>query len=70
MAEVIEFAKNISIWEAGKDEYWLQDQIYENSNYYLPQTSVTAVTLCDITPRILSIYWHNKHNNLWMIHEY
>jgi hypothetical protein len=32
MAEVIEFAKNISIREAGKDEYWLQDQIYENSN--------------------------------------
>lgn len=32
MAEVIEFAKNISIRDAGKDEYWLQDQIYENSN--------------------------------------
>jgi len=32
MAESIDFAKNISIREAGKDEYWLQDQIYDNPN--------------------------------------
>jgi hypothetical protein len=30
MAESFEIAKNISIKEAGKNEYWLQDQIYEN----------------------------------------
>jgi hypothetical protein len=30
MAEQVNFAKNIPIREAGKDEYWLQDQIYEN----------------------------------------
>jgi len=32
MAENIEFAKNISIRDAGKDEYWLQDQIFDNPN--------------------------------------
>jgi hypothetical protein len=32
MPESIEFAKSISIKEAGKDEYWLQDQIYDNPN--------------------------------------
>jgi hypothetical protein len=32
MAETIDFAKSLSIREAGKDEYWLQDQIYENPN--------------------------------------
>jgi hypothetical protein len=32
MAENINFAKSISIKEAGKDEYWLQDQIYDNPN--------------------------------------
>ena len=32
MAESIDFAKSISIREAGKDEYWLQDQIYDNPN--------------------------------------
>jgi len=30
MAENIGFAKNISIRDAGKDEYWLQDQICDN----------------------------------------
>jgi len=32
MLETVEFAKNITIREAGKNEYWLQDQIYENPN--------------------------------------
>ena len=32
MAERIEFARSLSIREAGKDEYWLQDQIYDNPN--------------------------------------
>ena len=32
MAETIDFAKSLSIREAGKDEYWLQDQIYDNPN--------------------------------------
>ena len=30
MTESIDFAKSISIKEAGKNEYWLQDQIYDN----------------------------------------
>jgi hypothetical protein len=30
MTESIDFAKSISIREAGKDEYWLQNQIYDN----------------------------------------
>ena len=30
MSDQINFAKSVSIREAGKDEYWLQDQIYEN----------------------------------------
>jgi hypothetical protein len=32
MAELIDFAKSLSIREAGRDEYWLQDQIYDNPN--------------------------------------
>lgn len=32
MAETIDFAKGLSIREAGKDEYWLQDQIFDNPN--------------------------------------
>ena len=32
MSENMEFAKKISIREAGKDEYWLQDLIFENPN--------------------------------------
>jgi len=28
----IDFAKSLTIREAGKDEYWLQEQIYENPN--------------------------------------
>jgi len=30
MAEEMNFAKQLSIREAGKDEYWLQDQIFDN----------------------------------------
>ena len=33
MAENIGIAKSISIRDAGKDEYWLQDQICENPNW-------------------------------------
>jgi len=33
MSESIGIAKNIPIREAGKDEYWLQEQICENPNY-------------------------------------
>jgi hypothetical protein len=32
MPETIGFAKSLTIREIGKDEYWLQDQIYENPN--------------------------------------
>jgi hypothetical protein len=32
MVENISFAKSISIRDAGKDEYWLQDQICDNPN--------------------------------------
>jgi len=32
MPEIIEFAKNIGLREAGKNEYWLQEQIFENPN--------------------------------------
>ena len=33
MVDNIGIAKSISIKETGKDEYWLQDQIYENPVY-------------------------------------
>jgi len=32
MSDNISFAKSISIKDTGKDEYWLQDQIYDNPN--------------------------------------
>jgi len=32
MPETIEIAKNIGLREAGKNEYWLQEQIFENPN--------------------------------------
>jgi len=32
MSETIEIAKNIGLREAGKSEYWLQEQIFDNPN--------------------------------------